>query len=288
MTMMNMNMNRHARKAILASLVASQMITPAEARSAIVYVPSAPAIIRPASLWVPYEKKLIKKEHPLLGGPVPIGVFAVAGSGGGTSLVNGYRNSYVDATTQTNYSFATCDLGTPHATRMVVVVARASDIAISACTVDGTAATSVIAVTNAGRRISMWRAASTANATGTIALTNAPAINGTIHVFAIYPASQTPTGTTSVHGGTSPQTALNLVKTDAGFTIIGVTATGGAAGAVTQTGAETIIEDYDAEVEAGARTMAGHHVNTATTSTDDYTATFVGASGVGLVVASWL
>lgn len=281
MMKMKMNMNRSSRKAILSALVAASLITGAEAKSAI-FIPAAPAIIKPAKLWVPHEKKLLQA------GPLPVGIFAVAGSGGGVGIPSpSFRAAYTDTATSANKSFATCDLGTPHALRMIVVIASTNNVAVSACNVDGTGGTLVIDETTSNSRISMWRAASVTNPTGTITITHASTTNGVIGVYAVYPSSQTPVDAISLALNASACQAFDLAKTNAGFTIAAGSGNGGSAGVITQTGPETIIEDYDAVITGGLWLTFAHHVNTATSTTDDYTSTITSSSRTATLAASW-
>lgn len=275
---------RNTRRVIGAALVAAGIATPMQAKQAI-YVPSAPAIIRPAKLWVPHEKKLIKQ----LAMPGMIGMQSRRSS---TVLTPGWKGSYVDTVNGANKSFAGCALGTPHPTRMIVFCATANtDVDVTAATVDGTGATLVAAVTSGvHRRLSMWRAASTANSTGTIALTHGSENNAVISVYALYPASHTPVDAGALGNNSTSVTVTDIAKTNGGWTIIvsignHVTATM----LLTQNGAETIVKDYEATIEATYDFTTAFHVNTATTTTDDYTSTFSGGvnSELALVVGSW-
>lgn len=60
-------MNRTTRKAILAAIVSAGIISPAQGKAAL-FIPQAPAIIKPAEFWKPHEKKLI------LGMPLTMGM----------------------------------------------------------------------------------------------------------------------------------------------------------------------------------------------------------------------
>lgn len=217
--------------------------------------------------------------------PMMIGVVA---SGGGIPLPS-YRNTYTDVSNITNYSFAGCDLGPPHAQRLVVCICIADGQSISAVTIDGTSATKVTEVVAGNREISMWQAASTANSTGTIAFTNGAASAGVVHVYALYPTSTTAVDSGNNNGPGTGVTVSGIAKTDKGFTIMGAVWNTGNRGVFTQTGAETVVENYDATYEAASSSsMSSSHVNTATTTTDDYTATITSSSsGLGVVVASW-
>jgi hypothetical protein len=263
-------MNRHTKRAVLAAVISAGIITPAQGKSAI-FVPQAPAIIKPAGFWKPHEEKL------LLAMPLTLGMLKPPAA---VALVPGYRNTYVNTAPPLNPAFAACDLGTPHATRMVVVVAMCLDANVTALNVDGTGAISVAAVTGGSQKISMWRAASTLNPTGTIQCTHTSGEqNTTIHVFALYPASQTPTGFAA---GTP--NILNLIKTIGGFTVIGAFNSSGTLITVTQTGPEAIIQDFNALVESNSGQYAAHHVNTATSSVDDYSS----GAAKSMVIGSWL
>lgn len=220
-----------------------------------------------------------------------INSYSVDASVCGSPPAASFRNTYSDTTNLTTYTFASSDLGTPDCTRMVVVVVSGFGTnAISSVTVDGTGATScgtAVAIDNC--RMSMWRAASTANSTGTITVVFAGSMfNCAIGVYALYPSSQTPVDYVTNTGSGATIVISDVAKTNGGFTILHshIAATGRTV-VHTQNGAETIVEDVDTSIESLASYSYAHHLNTATTTTDDYTATSSGGTNAGYMGATW-
>lgn len=203
-----------------------------------------------------------------------------------------YRNTYLDTVDRTNYTFSSCDLGTPGANRLVIVAVMTGSANPSAVTVDGVSATRVIESNAGDGAAELWQAATTANATGDIVVTVASALRCVIHVWAGYPASATAVDSASAEVNPATTVVLtDLAKTNAGFTVLfclkNSVADSPATYTVTQTGAETVVENHDATIESGTSSVAASHVNTATTTTDDYTFTASASVSLRAVGASW-
>jgi hypothetical protein len=184
-----------------------------------------------------------------------------------------FRNSYQDLSNLSSYNFAASDLGTPNVSRMVVVVVSSHGLNdCSSVTVDGTAAISVgTAISFDNMHLSMWQAASTANATGTISVVFAGVVD---YVTA------TATATTV--------TISDVAKINGGFTILHSASSQPRTYSHAQTGAETITEDFeDDDVEGLISFSYASHENTATTATDDYTATISALANVAYQGATW-
>jgi hypothetical protein len=244
--------------------------------------PSAFALVAAGGLWL---ASMLQDEFVTPGVDEAMALFMMIDGAPPPS----FRAVYSDAANQTTYSFIASDLGTPDPTRMVVVVVhgRGSQNA-SSVTVDGTGATSVTSANIDTTRFSIWSAASTANATGTISVTFAGSmLSCVIAVYALYPNSQTPVDGVGGTGAATTVTVSNVAKTNGGFTVWGAGRNSTHTAVVTQNGAETCVEDYDAVVESHM-SVFGHHVNTATTTDDDYTVTFsAGSLNSSFVAASW-
>lgn len=202
-----------------------------------------------------------------------------------------FRAAYTNNTGLTTYTFSSCDLGTPNPARMnvVAVAAWAVGQSVSSVTIDGVAATSVgSAVAFDNTRISIWYAPSTANPTGDVVVTfTGAAVNCAVGVYAGYPASQTPVDVVNATGSGATLVLTDLAKTSGGFTILAGHKVANGTATYTQNGAETITEDADANL-GSATYNYGSHINTATTTADDYTLTWsAGGTNAGFLGATW-
>jgi hypothetical protein len=200
-----------------------------------------------------------------------------------------YRNTYTSTANLTTYTFSACDLGALGTNRLVVVGVNApSNQAVSSITVDGASATLAITSGSNARLSEIWYASTNSNATGDIVVTFAGAQTAAaIHVWAGYPASATPVDAVGTNASASSLTLSNVAKTSGGFTVMCSKRNDTSDVSWTQNGAETITEDHDSDLEAANGISAASHANTATTTTDDYTATFTGSTGCGAAIASW-
>ncbi len=208
-------------------------------------------------------------------------------------LTPNYRNTYVDTSTATSFTFNNVDFG-PAATNRVVhifIVSLASNnpTPVSATTTIGGVAPTVNSATTGNRAAHLFSAVVPTGDTGTVFIPmSASSVGVLIHVWSGYPSSATPVD--AVWGGLNgtPVNVLDVAKTNGGYTIMAsvweIELT--TQGTVTQTGAETIIEHYEA-ASGDIRTNAGFHMNTATTTTDDYTQNVVSANEHRMIVASW-
>ena len=200
-----------------------------------------------------------------------------------------YRNTYTSTANQTTYTFSACDLGSLGTNRLVVVGINApSNQAVSSVTIDGVSATLAITSGAASRLAEIWYASTNSNATGDIVVTFAGSQTAAaIHVWVGYPTSATPVDAVGTNNSASSLTLSNVAKTSGGFTVMCSKRNDTSDVSWTQNGAETITEDHDSDLEAANGISAASHVNTATTTTDDYTATFTGSTGCGAAIASW-
>ncbi len=221
--------------------------------------------------------------------PVPVGMF----KGNSPPPAPSYRNTYIDTTNATNYTFNSCDIGTAHSLRVVVlcVFPMGNSAVTSSVTVNGVSATSAV---NSGqfssRACEIWYAAVPSGSSVTIQVNGGAA--GTacaISVYAIYPASSTPVDSVGNNTASASITLTDLAKTNGGFTVIaGTHNTAVSTGSASQTGAETITKNFDQSIESGRTVQSWSHVNTATTTTDDYTLSWTGTvNGRGGCAASW-
>lgn len=203
-----------------------------------------------------------------------------------------YRNTYTDVSNLTTYNFASSDIGTPGTDRLVVIATSCTAGAgrtVSSVTIDGISATLAITSTSGTQNNEIWYAAvTTANSTGTISITwSGSCTDCIVHVWVGYPASTTPVdavGVTASSGTT--RTLSNLAKNVDGFTVTAGRYNAGSSSTTTQNGAETVTENYDAVTFGSVGFSAASHVNTATTTTDDYTLTITDSAG-SFVGATW-
>lgn len=226
----------------------------------------------------------IQNDFLLKAMPITMGMFKP------TVLAFSYRNTYSDTASATTYNFTSSDLGTPHGTRLVAVgISSTGSTTVSSVTVDGTAGTQVQTAGTDARRIDLWRASSTANSTGTIAVTFAAGVTGCIiHVWVGYPSSAVPVDSVAASGTTSPTVIADLAKTSGGFAVFVIRLNSTPTSlALTGTGAETITENYKAAFDAAQQTAAYSFVVTTTTTTDDYTNTMGADFGNSLIGATW-
>ena len=201
-----------------------------------------------------------------------------------------YRSNYDDTSNATNYSFASCDLGTPHSSRLIVVgVKTIGSTSVSSMTIGGIAATLAITSGSAARSAELWYALVPQGLTGTIAVNGSGASTAMrIYVWAGYPSSATPVAAIGDNAASASLAIANLAKTSGGFScFVSGENENATTGTLTQTGAETVTEDHEASLDGAASTAAMSHINTATTTTDDYTRTWSGTNGRGIAGATW-
>lgn len=205
-----------------------------------------------------------------------------------------YTNVYSDNSSLTTYSFASADFGTADSLRVnVVAVLTSSAVAVAASGVVINGVTATLAVTSgsaaAGRNVEIWYAANPSGSTGTISVTFASGVvNARIYVWAGYPASATPVDAVGANAASSPQTLTDLAKTSGGFAVFATNRNQSSVTvALTQTGAETITEHDDSTLDALVSTGAMSFGVTATTTTDDFTATWSNSGNSGVAGATW-
>jgi hypothetical protein len=224
------------------------------------------------------------KYTPLLGMPITMGMLPGKAP---AVLVPSYLGHSFDGTAQTTYTFSAVDLGEPHATRMIAVyISGRHGGTVSTVTVGGISATSVIASTGlAGARSWIYRAAVTSGSTGDVVVTFTGSVaECAVTWWGMYPSSQVPvdSGQSNSASGTG-NLISDIAKTNGGYTIIGaMSAFASTVVTYTQNGAESMT---GAAITSGGRTQ---HVNTATSTTNDYTITFTGNNYNRTVcIASW-
>lgn len=106
-------MNRQIRRAIVSAIVASGLVAPVEAKS--LFIPEAPAIIKPAEFWKPHEKKLI----PVVGMPLTLGMLAPKAIPAIVTTFNGSSSGTTAA--QTTQTWTSAPIGTASGDRYVVI-----------------------------------------------------------------------------------------------------------------------------------------------------------------------
>ncbi len=201
-----------------------------------------------------------------------------------------YRNTYTDVTNASSYTFTAADIGTANALRLVIVGVNTQSSDPTAITIAGVSATKIVETSTGVSRSEIWAAAVPTGTTGDIVVTAASAVNCIVHVWAGYPASTTAVDSLGTLGSSPTSfTLTDLAKTNGGFTVMmdmagSLTVTR----SFTQNGAETIIENFDGVQESSRTSGAASHINTATTTLDDYTVTYSATpSGGDFVAASW-
>lgn len=199
--------------------------------------------------------------------------------------------AYTDTANAGSRNYATVDVGVDHSTRYSIITSEsAGGTGDTAATICGVGATAIGNSGSTARSAYIWGAATGGLGT-TCAVTVTHAGTPTAHsmsVYAAYPASVTAVDSSGANTASASPVALDVAKTNAGFTICSVETNNTASTiSVAQTGAETVIEDADTDVEAGLSSGSYSHINTATTTTDDYTATISGTNGRGIICASW-
>ncbi len=203
-----------------------------------------------------------------------------------------YRNSYSDTTNTSTYSFASCDIGDAHPLRLVVVGIKYNDNqpAVSSATVGGISATLAVTSGAQNRSAELWYALVPTGLTATIEVNGGGTYTAcAIHVWAGYPASSTPVDAVGTSAASGDITITDLAKTAGGFAcFVSGTSTNAATGTLTQTGAETITENFEGSLDASDAHAAMSFIVTATTTADDFTRTWTGASGRGIAGATWL
>lgn len=205
-----------------------------------------------------------------------------------------FRNVYSDNGSATTYNFASSDTGTEDVLRVnVVAVVTSSAVAVAASgvVVNGVTATQAITsgASTAGRVVELWYAANPTGTTGTISVTFASGVvNARIYVWAGYPASATPVDAVGANAASSPQTLTDLAKTSGGFAVFATNRNQASVTvALTSAGAETITEHDDSTLDALVSTGSMSFAVTATTTTDDYTATWSNSGNSGVAGATW-
>lgn len=203
-----------------------------------------------------------------------------------------FRATIQDATALTTYTYNTVDFNTAHSLRVIAVIFYASgspSTAISSCTIGGVAATLAVTSGATARSAEIWYAAVPTGATGTIAVTWAGAQTGCIgHVFALYPSSPTPVDAVGNNASATSVVISNLAKTSGGFALFGTNTNSADSVVLTGTGGETITEGTATTFDSSITVTPHYFVVTATSTTDDYTATFSGADAIALVGATWV
>lgn len=209
-----------------------------------------------------------------------------------------FRNYYEDTSSQTTYTFSSCDIGTAHATRMVVVCIAASNVpgAVSSCTVNGVSASSVVTSGNTNRHCEIWKAAVPSGSIGvtiSVAFSTSGTTNCAIGVYATYPGSQTAVDALGANGtNVTTRTLTDLAKTIGGVAIfVAVANDTGKTTTVTYT-SETITKDREnTTFDSNTKCYAFHSTMSvaATSTTDDPLCTWsASASGVGFAGATWV
>lgn len=208
-----------------------------------------------------------------------------AGGVGGVVLEPSYKGTTGNVSTST-LTVTDADLGTPSSSRVIAVIIAGRSRNPTSVTIGGVSATQLAATaaTGSNRRLVIWYAEVPAGATGDIVASFATSDTSILFWYVLYPTSSTPVDSGKVEGNTNTLTLANLAKTEGGFVIGGITCNTTTSASVSGTGPETVIEDY----QTPSFTRASYSfVVTATSTTDDYTASFGSSSNSALSMASW-
>lgn len=268
-------MNREARRAILAGIIGAGLISPAEAK-AVMFIPQAPAIIKPAGFWKPHEKKLE------LGMPITLGMLKRSQLATVTSYNGGNAAPTIVTTTVT---WTAAPIGTASANRYVVVcvLARLPSATLNSLTIGGTTATILLqrSVTNESPAIAILLVTTGTTADIIATYSGNPARATMLSMSIINLVSTTPVGTISTGSVADPSGTVNV---NAGGCIIAIANTDNSTTGTTWTG---VTEDYDA-VQGGAELVSGGHLDYASAVTPQtVTADFVSAgSSTNLLAVS--
>lgn len=183
------------------------------------WLPPKPAIITRASAEDLALIRSARKEHRRASFPFPVFL-----PGGKAAVTGGYRNTYVDTTNSTNYTFSSADIGTAASNRYVVVAVmrNVSTTQVTSLTVAGQGSSKVAQdATSGARAVDFWRtdAAVTSGTTATVQV-NKNGLNGfcAIAVWALYGIDPTPFATGGT-GDTTDPIGMNL-NTLAGGVVI--------------------------------------------------------------------
>lgn len=213
---------------------------------------------------------------------------------GSVDLTFRFRDIYTDDTSLTTYSFANCEFGHGSSIRVVVIAVACGAGAgrtVSSATIGGVSATLATTTTSGTQNFEIWYAVVPTGSTGTVAVTWDGACTSCMcYVWSGYPASSTPVDAVGTTGpSASSLTLSNLAKTAGGFAVFAGRSANASTVTFSSNGAETITEDSDTTaLDSAVGVHAGSFVVTATTTTDDMTATYsVGGDGAGFVGATW-
>ncbi len=218
--------------------------------------------------------------------PLTMGMLRPTTAGGTPAF--SYRTTSVNTANQSSYTFTAVDIGTAHASRLVIVGVSTQTSDPTAVTVGGVSATKVVEGNTGNGQAEIWQAAVPTGTTGDIVVTAASAVNCVVHVWAGYPGNTTAVDKLGADLGSGTSITLtDLAKTNGGFTVMMDVGSATATRVFSQNGAETITENYDAVVEGARVSGAASHINTATTTLDDYTTTWSVTTGGSFVAASW-
>lgn len=226
--------------------------------------------------------------YPFLGSFGPAAMM-----GGAVTPLFSYRNTYNSTGSLTTYTFSASDLGEADSARVVVVATlcvAGSGRTVSSMTIGGVSATLAVTSGSGTNNNELWYAVVPSGETGDIAVTWSGACTACgIHVWAGYPASSTPVDALGTFNAADTTRVLtDLAKTAGGFACFATRASGSQTVILTQNGAETITENYDGALTSGTVTSgAMSFLVTATTTANDFTATFSTSAAVNLVGATW-
>ena len=195
------------------------------------------------------------------------------------------------ATSTSTITASDISLGTPDANRVIVVIASQRGSACTGVTIAGKTAIEVVSSTGANRKISIWRYSLGIGQGGGVTSGDVEATFGSsggcvISVYALYPAVATPEDSGVGEVLNIQATASNVAKTAGGFVVIGgVVNSGSSEITLSQNGAETITEDFNARVTD--KHVRGSFIVTQTSSTRDFTVTVSSSFNLAIVAASW-
>jgi hypothetical protein len=206
-----------------------------------------------------------------------------------------WLGTLTDTASLTTYTFSGAKLGPESPNRLIVVtISQTQGTArdVSTVTVGGVTATLITQTGTSGRPCWMYAAVVPTGLTGDIVVVYTGGVTGSIcNVFVGYPVNATPVDASSgSSSGSNSQSLADMAKTAGGFTIIGGFIQNlGTTVVFTQNGpaADVILECSDQSFDGAVSASAAFHNNTASTTTDDYTAQWSASASNAISVGTW-
>jgi len=253
---------------LLAAAVASELVVP----NPKLVLPPKPAIIRPES--IEFSKHLLA---------MPFTMGMLPGKVNTPPRILTYRTSQAFGTLATSFTVTSAAIGTASSDRIVVVIASTSNsIAITSCTLAGSAMTKAAASPAGTGSTAIFYLSSTSGTTATVvASTGGSTTRACIGVYTVLlgTTSATPSATQTVRTTTGTTGTLPSVTVPAGGVFIAGMYSSASTGAVTWTGAT---ENYDLVINGatGASGASGTTTGTVNVSVSGSSGIWAGAIAV--------